>query len=133
MPDSRRLFPHPRSSRGWILTTLAGVVAVGVAGLLLVYFVLFSHSAPAPLALTSPSAAAATPALTVTEIPGTWTVASNSVAGYRVREQLAFVQAPSDAVGRTSQITGSVTITGPAAALSVTAATFHGQRAVTDQ
>jgi polyisoprenoid-binding protein YceI len=124
MPDSRRWFSRPRSTRGWILTTLAGIVAVGAAGVLFVYFVLFSHSAPAPLALTSPSAAAATPALTVTEIPGTWTVASNSVAGYRVREQLAFVQAPSDAVGRTSQITGSVTITGSAAALSVSAATF---------
>jgi polyisoprenoid-binding protein YceI len=124
MPDSRRLFPRPRSTRGWILTTLAGIVAVGAAGVLFVYFVLFSHSAPAPLALTSPPAAAATPALTVTEIPGAWTVASKSVAGYRVREQLAFVQAPSDAVGRTSQITGSVSINGSATALSVSAATF---------
>jgi polyisoprenoid-binding protein YceI len=91
---------------------------------LLVYFVLFSHSAPAPLALTSPSAAVATPALSLTEIPGAWTDASNSVAGYRVREQLAFVQAPSDAVGRTSQIIGSVSINGSATALSVSAATF---------
>jgi len=124
MPDTRRLFPRPRSARGWILTTLATIVAVGAAGVLFVYFVLFSHSAPAPLALTSPSAAAATPALTATEIPGAWTVASHSVAGYRVREQLAFVQAPSDAVGRTSEITGSVTVTGSATALSVRAATF---------
>jgi polyisoprenoid-binding protein YceI len=124
MPDPRRLFPHPRSARGWMLTTLAGIVAVGAVGVLFVYFVLFSHSAPAPLALTSPSAAAATPALTAAEIPGAWTVLSDSVAGYRVREQLAFVQAPSDAVGRTSKITGSVTVAGSATALSVSAATF---------
>lgn len=124
MPDSRGLFSRPRSTRAWIVTTLAGIVAVGAAGLLFVYFVLFSHSAPAPLALTSPSAAAATPALTVTEIPGVWSVASRSVAGYRVHEQLAFVQAPSDAVGRTSEITGSVTITGSTTALSVSAANF---------
>jgi polyisoprenoid-binding protein YceI len=124
MPDSRGLFSRPRSTRAWIVTTLAGIVAVGAAGLLFVYFVLFSHSAPAPLALTSPSAAAATPALTVTEIPGVWSVASRSVAGYRVHEQLAFVQAPSDAVGRTSEITGSVTITGSTTALWVSAANF---------
>jgi polyisoprenoid-binding protein YceI len=124
MPDSGRVFPRPRSARGWILTTIVAIVAVGAAGVLFVYFVLFSHSAPAPLALTPPPAAAATPALTVTEIPGVWTVASHSVAGYRVREQLAFVQAPSDAVGRTSQISGGVTIAGSATALSVSAANF---------
>jgi len=46
------------------------------------------------------------------------------VAGYRVREQLAFLQAPSDAVGRTSEITGSATITGTEDALSVSTASF---------
>jgi polyisoprenoid-binding protein YceI len=117
--------PHPRSARGWILTALAGIVAVGAAGVLFVYFVLFSHSAPAPLSLTAPSSTtAASPALTATEIPGTWTVAAHSVAGYRVREQLAFLQAPSDAVGRTSQITGSATLTGSGSALTVSAARF---------
>jgi polyisoprenoid-binding protein YceI len=117
--------PHPRSARGWILTALAGIVAVGAAGVLFVYFVLFSHSAPAPLSLTAPSSTtAASPALTATEIPGTWTVAAHSVAGYRVREQLAFLQAPSDAVGRTSQITGSATLTGSGSALTVSAAHF---------
>ena len=75
--------------------------------------------------LTSPSSStAASPALTASEIPGTWTVAAHSVAGYRVREQLAFLQAPSDAVGRTSQITGSATITGSGTALAVSAANF---------
>jgi polyisoprenoid-binding protein YceI len=125
MPDSRRSFPHPRSARAWILTALAGIVAVGAAAVLFVYFVLFSHSAPAPLSLSAPStSAAASPALTASQIPGSWTVAAHSVAGYRVREQLAFLQAPSDAVGRTSQITGTATITGSGAVLTVTAASF---------
>jgi polyisoprenoid-binding protein YceI len=126
MSRPTRSFPHPRSVRGWIVTTLAAIVAVGAAGVLFIYFVLFSHSAPAPLTLTSPSASAsiAAPALTASEIPGTWTVAAHSVAGYRVREQLAFLTAPSDAVGRTSQIIGSATITGSATALTVTAANF---------
>jgi polyisoprenoid-binding protein YceI len=46
------------------------------------------------------------------------------VAGYRVREQLAFVGAPSDAVGRTSSITGSMSLAQTATGYTVTAATF---------
>jgi polyisoprenoid-binding protein YceI len=61
----------------------------------------------------------------LTAIPGTWTVGSKSVAGYRVHEQLAFLSAPSDAVGRTSQVTGSATITASGTALTVTAASFN--------
>ena len=125
MPNSRRSFPHPHSALGWIISAACAVVVVGAAGVLFVYFVLFSHSAPAPLALSAPaSTAVASPALTSSEIPGSWTVAAKSVAGYRVREQLAFLQAPSDAVGRTSEITGSATITGTPAALVVSTATF---------
>jgi polyisoprenoid-binding protein YceI len=125
MPNSqRRSFPRPHSVGAWLLSAVAAVVVVGAAGVLFIYFVLFSHSAPAPLALTSPAATAQSPALTATEIPGTWSVAAKSVAGYRVREQLAFLSAPSDAVGRTSQITGSATITGSGAALTLTAASF---------
>ena len=125
MPNARRSFPHPHSALGWIISAACAVVVVGAAGVLFVYFVLFSHSAPAPLALSAPaSTAAASPALTSSEIPGSWTVAAKSVAGYRVREQLAFLQAPSDAVGRTSQITGTATITGTPTALIVSTATF---------
>lgn len=44
------------------------------------------------------------------DVAGTWTVASGSEAGYRVREQLADLPAESDAVGRTSDVTGSITL-----------------------
>ena len=43
-------------------------------------------------------------------VAGHMDVAPNSVAGYRVREQLANLPAESDAVGRTDQVTGSITI-----------------------
>jgi len=43
---------------------------------------------------------------------GRWSVASGSQVGYRVREQLAFLAAESDAVGRTSQVTGAATLAG---------------------
>jgi polyisoprenoid-binding protein YceI len=125
MPNTqRRSFPRPRSRRAWLLSAVVAVVAAGGAGVLFVYFVLFSHAAPAPLALASPSATTQSPALISIKIPGTWTVASKSVAGYRVREQLAFLTAPSDAVGRTSQISGTATITGSGTALTLSAASF---------
>src|SRR6202162_5416253 len=125
MPNTqRRSLPRPRSGRAWLLSAVVAVVAAGAAGVLFVYFVLFSHAAPAPLALAAPSATTQSPALTSIKIPGTWTVASKSVAGYRVREQLAFLTAPSDAVGRTSQVSGTATISGSGTALTLSAASF---------
>jgi polyisoprenoid-binding protein YceI len=53
-------------------------------------------------------------------VDGDWQVADGSVAGYRVREQLANLPAESDAVGRTPDVTGAVTVeaTGDAARLT---------------
>src|SRR5205814_4008883 len=42
--------------------------------------------------------------------------------GYRVREKLAALSAPSDAVGRTTAVTGTFTLTQAASGYSVTAA-----------
>src|SRR4029077_5047413 len=50
------------------------------------------------------------PATSDGTVAGTWTVGANSVAGYRVREQLANLPAESDAVGRTDKVTGSITV-----------------------
>ena len=57
-------------------------------------------------------------------LPGTWTIATGSEAGYRVRERLASLSADSDAVGRTSAITGTATVASSGSTLSVTAAEF---------
>jgi polyisoprenoid-binding protein YceI len=43
-------------------------------------------------------------------LAGTWTVARGSQAGYRVRERLANLPAESDAVGRTSDVSGSIAL-----------------------
>jgi polyisoprenoid-binding protein YceI len=48
--------------------------------------------------------------ISAADVAGTWNVASGSQAGYRVRERLANLPAESDAVGRTSDVTGSVTL-----------------------
>lgn len=81
------------------------VVAAGV----FVYFGLLSNDAPEEFSLergSTENTAAAPPA---GELAGTWTIAGGE-AGYRVREKLANLPAQSDAVGRTSAITGQVMI-----------------------
>jgi polyisoprenoid-binding protein YceI len=117
---------------------LGSLVLLGAVALGIVYFVIFPSSAPARLALAatrSPSASAIAAASA-----GTWTVTSGSEAGYRVRETLAFVGAPSDAVGRTSSVHGTVTIAGSGSNLSVSAVslrvdvnTLSSDRAMRDQ
>jgi polyisoprenoid-binding protein YceI len=68
-------------------------------------------SAPAASASTVPGpTSAASGGATDSDLAGTWTVAAGSQAGYRVREQLAQLPAESDAVGRTDQVTGSLTL-----------------------
>jgi polyisoprenoid-binding protein YceI len=73
-----------------------------------------ASSAPAASSAPGQSAAPATStastATTDGSVAGTWSVATGSQAGYRVREQLASLSAESDAVGRTDQITGTITI-----------------------
>ena len=92
-----------------IAVAIVAVVAVGIGGFILYDQVLRGDSAAA---LTLPTASPAgqasgsissAPATTSDgTIAGTWTVAADSVAGYRVREQLANLPAESDAVdGRT--------------------------------
>jgi polyisoprenoid-binding protein YceI len=132
-----------KSRRGLIAAALAGALALLAIGVAIIYFVVFPSSAPAKLALgTSP----ATPSTTSAASPGTsdasgsWTVTSGSQAGYRVRETLAFVGAPSDAVGRTSSVHGTMTVaqagsayTVSAASLTVDVNTLTSDRAMRDQ
>ena len=70
-----------------------------------------------------------------TGIAGTWNVASGSQAGYRVREQLANLPAGSDAVGRTSDVTGSITLeaSGDGAKLTAGALTVNTQTIASDK
>ena len=91
--------------------SVLGIVALVVVGIgAFVYFGVLSHDSPAEFSLkrgSTENTAAAPPA---GELGGTWSVAGGSQAGYRVREKLASLPAPSDAVGRTTAVTGQVTI-----------------------
>lgn len=108
-----------------VAAAFGSLIVLGAVALGIVYFVIFPGSAPAKLALAatkSPTASAATAASAAST--GTWSVTSGSQAGYRVRETLAFVGAPSDAVGRTSSVHGTVTIAASGSNLSVSAASL---------
>jgi len=124
------------------IAVAAVALAVGLGGFIVYDQVLRGDSAAAltlPTASSSPSssttpaastiagatsAAAASAATAGGSVAGTWTVAADSVAGYRVREQLANLPAESDAVGRTSQVTGSITLESSGSTTTVTAGTL---------
>jgi polyisoprenoid-binding protein YceI len=115
------------SKRTLIAAVVAGLLTLGAAGVGVAYLVVFAGSSPQKLALSSPTptvSSSSTPSASAGIGAGTWTVASGSVAGYRVREQLASLSAPSDAVGRTSSISGSVTISQSGTTYTVAAATI---------
>jgi polyisoprenoid-binding protein YceI len=124
-----------------IAALVVGALAVGATGVGVAYFVVFAGSSPQKLALSSPTPTATGSSTASAGIgAGTWTVASGSVAGYRVREQLASLSAPSDAVGRTSSVSGTVTIsqsgstyTVSAASLTVNVNTLTSDRSMRDQ
>src|SRR4030081_282883 len=111
--------------RTLIAAIVAGALILGAAGVGILYFVVFAGSSPQKLTLSSP-----TPSTSASTSPdasagaGTWRVGPGSPAGYPVREKLASLSAPSDAVGRTTAVTGTLTLTQAASGYSVTAADF---------
>ena len=123
-------------------TAVVLILALGVGGYV-AYDQILRGDSIAPLALPSSSpavgAAASTEPAASTDpatssdpaasfhgsVAGTWTVTSGSQAGYRVREQLANLPAESDAVGRTDQVTGSITVTGDGTSSSLTTGTLQ--------
>jgi polyisoprenoid-binding protein YceI len=72
------------------------------------------------LGSTEPGASAS-----AADLAGSWSLGDGSVVGYRVREKLASLPAQSDAVGRTSSVTGQATIEAAGATVRVTAAQFQ--------
>jgi polyisoprenoid-binding protein YceI len=123
----RRL--RPRHLVRWLLGG-AVVLAVLVVGGTWLYIHVIEGPAPAPLGLrsgpspsTGSSAAGSSTAADSASgaVAGSWRVTSGSVVGYRVEEVLAGQN--NTAVGRTSDISGGMTISGT----TVTAASFTVQ------
>ena len=119
------------------LVLVALLTAVAVGGFLVYSQFLAGDNVPRlTLPSPSPSGAASSPDASATpapsggsamadELAGDWTVGEGTVVGYRVREQLASLSAMTDAVGRTSRVTGTATLEASGEAVSVTAASFE--------
>jgi len=95
------------SRRLWIpITAVAALAVLGSAGAY-VYFFSGLRTSPPSLALASPSAS---PSNAASASAGTWQIASGSVVGYRVKEQFVGQTSSHEAVARTGDVTGQVTI-----------------------
>lgn len=87
---------------------IAVAAAVVVGGGAYGVFAVLSGGGPEPVALSS-----AEPQRATGDLSGTWSVsAADSFVGYRVREKLAFLPAPNDAVGRSDAVEGTLQISG---------------------
>jgi len=116
--------PGSPSRKRLVMVVLGGGVTLIVVVFLLVYFVIFPTSSPKPFKLAT-STATTSPASTSTAgATGRWSVTTGSEAGYRVREKLAFLPAQSDAVGRTSSITGAAMLSESKGEITIAAASF---------
>jgi polyisoprenoid-binding protein YceI len=89
----------------WLIAIPAAVlvVALGVGAYGLVTFL--GHKAPAAFSLSTPA-----PSTALGGLAGSWKIAAGSEAGYRVREKFINQPAPTEAVARTSAISGSLLI-----------------------
>ena len=121
---------------------VAAVLVVAIAGAYAAFVAIGGSTSAAPpvsLPTASPSSAAgASASAAPTTFNGTWTVRGSgaSIVGYRVREQFSFLPAPTDAVGRTTAVTGRLTVHG----LKITAVTvtadltqLHSDKPMRDQ
>ena len=120
--------PGNPSKKRLALFAVGGGFTLIVVAFLVVYFVLFPTSSPKPfkLATSTPTSTASTGSASTSTVSagGHWGIAAGSAAGYRVREKLVFLPAQSDAVGRTSSITGTAGLTESNGTISITSASF---------
>jgi polyisoprenoid-binding protein YceI len=92
-----------------VLVAGAGVLALVVGGPF-IYFNFIAEDAPAALTIGTSTPTTDGTVAAPTTLDGTWRVTGGSAAGYRVKEIL-FGQSK-EAVGRTSEITGTFTLDG---------------------
>ena len=103
-----------------IAAVLIAVAAAGGA-----YALFFTGDSPDEFEIDSSSSRSPATTTAGGSIEGRWNVAQGSEVGYRVREKLARLPAQSDAVGRTSAVTGSVQIVREGAGLVAHNARFE--------
>ena len=110
--EETRSESRARSRRGRRRLVLAGAVLALVlaVGGPFAYINFVQEDAPERLGVATATTGGDTAAATGAPLDGTWTVASGSQAGYRVEEVLLGQNV--EAVGRTSAVTGELTVSG---------------------
>jgi len=136
-------FTRPRHWLRWLIGAIAAAAVLAAAGPFI--YIHFFNSTPAALSLSPGSSAAASSSASSSggtatattaasgSVAGTWAAGSGSVVGYRVNEVLLGQNAT--AVGRTSSVTGHLTIQGStatAASFSVPMDTIHSDKSQRD-
>ena len=122
--------PGNPSKKRMTLLVVGGGFTLIVVAFLLVYFVIFPTSSPKPFKLATSTGAStgvtSSTSTSTSSVGGRWSVGTGSEAGYRVREKLGFLPAESDAVGRTSSITGAAVLTPESnGTITITTASFN--------
>jgi polyisoprenoid-binding protein YceI len=133
-------FTRPRHWLRWLIGAIAAAAVLAAAGPFI--YIHFFNSTPAALSLSPSSSGAASSSGSSTaaantastgSVAGTWTIGPGSVVGYRVNEVLLGQNAT--AVGRTTSVTGHLSIEGTtatAASFSVPMATVHSDKSQRD-
>jgi polyisoprenoid-binding protein YceI len=124
---------RPRHPFRWIAVAVVVIAALAVGGPFL--YIHFFNSAPAALSLSSPTADSSSggTAASGASVAGTWSTGSGSVVGYRVNEVL--LGQNTTAVGRSSSVTGHLTVAGAdvtAASFAVPMSTIHSDKSQRD-
>ncbi|HXN90904.1 MAG TPA: YceI family protein [Candidatus Sulfotelmatobacter sp.] len=114
----------------WIPLIAVAILAVLAGAGAYAYFFSGLRTSPSALALSSPSpTTSATTSAAATSGAGTWQVASGSQVGYRVTEQFVGQSSAHEAVARTTEVSGQVTITQSGGTYQMTAAKITVQLA----
>src|SRR6266550_718957 len=108
------------------IVAVAALAVLGGGGAYVYYFSGL-RTAPPTLALASPSASGSASASTAAGGTGTWTITTGSLAGYRVKEQFVGQSSTHEAVARTGNVTGQVSITKSGTTYDLTSATVTVQ------
>jgi polyisoprenoid-binding protein YceI len=99
-----------RSRTVWIIAGIVGAIVVIAVVAPFVYIHFINGDAPKKLSIDSSAGTTEKASAATAPLDGTWKASTGSVAGYRVQEVL-FGQSAT-AVGRTTKVTGRMTIAG---------------------
>jgi polyisoprenoid-binding protein YceI len=105
--------------RQLLLGAAAAVILVAIVVTVGMAWLLRSHQAPQALALATTQ-----PSGSVAALAGHWTVAAGSQVGYRVKEKFINQPAETEAVARTSKVTGRLVVAVRGTSVTVSQMTF---------